>query len=428
MNKILRNASVLLGGNLASNLFSVLSIFLIARSLTAEVFGYLVLAMGYVEVMAKLFGFQTWQAFIRYASLKEEQVSVESLIKFGFMIDTASLLVAAAVAFFVLPIALNIFGVPVDFKPVFYILVGTIPLRFVESAVGVFRFFEAYRGQSLIAALVSLTKLGAVISLFFSTAASIVNYAWAIFLSHVVSVLLFLWLLSATLRANGTGILLVLKTSSESARLRKSGYLRFVFFNNFDVSIRMVSRYLDIFLLGRFYGSEAVAALKVAKEISSIVAKLLEPIYQALYPELARLLNTGAQSKAIETSKKISIYVFWASAIFYMSFLFIGSPLISKIIGESYSSAYTMTCMYLLATLLAASTMPIYPLQHALGLAEQAFHNQAISTALYVPLCIISVMYSAYGAAFSYVSYYLVLTTITIVSLRRAMPDVKLFH
>lgn len=427
MKKILKNAGILLSGNVTSNLFSVLCTLLMARSLSVEVFGYYVLAIGYVEVMAKLFSFQTWQAFIRYASLKKTYVSIRSLIKCGFMIDALSLAMATIVAGSILPLVFSIFSVPAHLEIVFYILVLTVPLKFVESAVGVFRFYEVYRAQSIIAALASFIKL-AFVGYVFCTEALISNYAWAVFLSQVVSVCLTLWLLKLTLNSNGIGVLSVINSDIKVKNLQKFGYFNFVIYNNFDISIRMISRYLDVFLLGRIYGAEAVAALKIAKEISSVIAKLLEPIYQTLYPELAKMLHVDEQKKAIDTAKKIATFVAVSSAVFYMGFVVVGGPLIKSVIGEGYDSAYAMACIYLLATLLAASTMPIYPFQHALGMAKQAFLNQMSATLFYVPLCVLLTMGSEYGAAFAYVGYYLFLSVISIISLRRALLNGKLFH
>lgn len=71
----------------------------------------------------------------------------------------------------------------------------------------------------------------------------------------------------------------------------------------------MVSRQLDTVILG----AEIVGIYKIAKEVANLIAKLTDPVYQAIYPEFAKLLANGKKLEAI----KISLYAGGAGLVFY---------------------------------------------------------------------------------------------------------------
>ena len=76
LNKVLKNAGILLSGNMGANVFGLLSVAIFTHSQGAVIFGYYVLFLTFIEIIDKIFNFQTWQAFIKFAT--DFQVKVES--------------------------------------------------------------------------------------------------------------------------------------------------------------------------------------------------------------------------------------------------------------------------------------------------------------------------------------------------------------
>ena len=79
LNKVLKNAGILLSGNMGANIFGLLSLAIFTHSQGVVVFGYYVLFLTFIEIIDKLFNFQTWQAFIKFATdfqVKNEEHNV----------------------------------------------------------------------------------------------------------------------------------------------------------------------------------------------------------------------------------------------------------------------------------------------------------------------------------------------------------------
>ena len=129
LKKVITNAGILLTGDIPSNVFKLLSLSIFSHSLGAEKLGFYVLFLSFIEVIDRVFNFQTWQAFIKFAAdfqAKNEQKNILILLKYSFLVDIISLSVATVVSISLSSLAINFFNIPKEYYGLLMLLFLTI--------------------------------------------------------------------------------------------------------------------------------------------------------------------------------------------------------------------------------------------------------------------------------------------------------------
>lgn len=411
LNKVLKNAGILLSGNMGANLFGLLSIAIFTHSQGATIFGYYVLFLTFIEIVDRIFNFQTWQAFIKFATdfqLKDEHHNVMMLLKYSFLIDLASLIVATLVALTLSTFAMEFFSIPVEYHSLLILMSLTILFKTTEISTGVFRLYDRFKVQAKIAVYSSAIKFAmfCMIALF---APSFEMFVYATVLAQFITMMMKYFYAKSVLYEHNITIVNVLKEKVNVPLLKELKIFSFIVYNNFDVAVRMVSKQLDVVILGKLYGAEIVGIYKIAKEVANLIAKLTDPVYQAIYPEFAKMLANGKKLEAKQMAIKISFYAGGAGLVFYGLFALLGEWAIGLAFGRDFLGAYDVTLVYFIAIFIAIINLPLVPVLHSKGLAKQAFWNQLWATVSY---CIVIypfiLHFSAIGAALAYIVFYIV--------------------
>lgn len=406
--KVIKNAGILLSGDIPANIFKLLSIAIFSHTLGAEILGYYVLFLSTIEVIDRVFNFQTWQAFIKFASTfqaKKEHNNILMLLKYTFIIDFITLLLATLVTLLISRFVIEFFNIPIDFLHLLYLLSITILLKIADISTGIFRFFNRFGIQAKIAIYTSIFRLF-LFGLAALIAPSFESFIYAIIFTSLISLILKYAYSKSILLENGIKISEILKVKIDTRKLKKLKVLSFVIYNNFDVALRLISTQLDVFLLGKLYSSEIVGIYKITKEISKVTLKLSSPIYQSIYPEFAKLLANKKFDIVKKMTLKISLYAGIVGLIFYLIFYLIGEGLIVLAFGEEMAEAYSTSLIYIIAVIINIISLPFPSLMHAMGLAKQAFYNQFIVSILYIAiLLVLAGKFSIYGAAGSMIFF-----------------------
>jgi len=424
LKKIFDNSLIVLYGNFGASIFGLLSISILTHSMGVEIFGYYVLILSFIEIVDRMFNFQTWQAFVKYASdflERGEKHYVIMLIKFSFLIDFLSLAIAFLVALVSINIVMIIFDIPSDYKSSMIFMSISLLFNMLNISIGVFRIFDEFMIQSKILVFAAFVKF-ILFGLIAVVSPSFELFIISIVFSKALEFVLTLMYLVKVLDKNEIRVPCIAKTKINLSLMKEIKIIRFIVYNNFDVAVRMVSRQLDVILLGKMYGAETVGIYRIAKELANIIGKLTDPIYQAIYPEFAKLLasNNNNKEKVKGAAVKISFYAGLSGVVFYVLFSVFGEYAIRLAFGEEFVAAYDITLVYLGAVFVAIITLPLYPMQHALGFAKEAFTNQLHATIVYFPiLVILTFQFDMIGAAISYVIYYIYITRLTLKSVQK---------
>jgi len=406
--KVIKNAGILLSGDIPANIFKLLSLAIFSHTLGAEILGYYVLFLSTIEVIDRVFNFQTWQAFIKFASTfqaKKEHNNILMLLKYTFIIDFITLLLATLVTLLISRFVIEFFNIPIDFLHLLYLLSITILLKIADISTGIFRFFNRFGIQSKIAIYTSIFRL------FLFGIAALISPSFDFFLYATIMTSLFSMILKfihskSVLLENGIKLSSIIKAKVDFKRLKEFKVLSFVIYNNFDVALRLITTQLDVFVLGKLYGSELVSIYKITKESSKIILKGSSPIYQSVYPEFSKLIAAKKTNKAKKVAFKLSTYAGLAGLFFYLLFYFVGEKFIFYSFGAEFIEAYSVSLVYIIVVIFSLIAIPYPSLMHAMGRAKLAFFNQLISTAIYcLVFYLLIVKLALYGAVIAMILY-----------------------
>jgi O-antigen/teichoic acid export membrane protein len=240
-------------------------------------------------------------------------------------------------------------------------------------------------------------------------------FVYATVLAQFITMMMKYFYAKSVLNEHNITIVEILKEKVNMPLLKELKIFSFIVYNNFDIAVRMVSRQLDTVILGKLYGAEIVGIYKIAKEVANLIAKLTDPVYQAIYPEFAKMLANGKKLEAKQMAIKISLYAGGAGLVFYGLFALLGQWAIGFAFGSEFLGAYDVILVYFIAIFVAVISIPLVPMLFSYGLAKEAFHNQLIATLVYaIVIYPLVYYYAAIGASLAYIVFYVVWLILTV--------------
>jgi len=398
-----RNYTYLLTANIIASLIGIISLVITTHVLTVTNFGLLMLIQSYVMIVGQFVSFKTWQPIIKYGIdlLNESDLAgFTSLIQTSFKIDVVTAFIGFLLA---LGLAWPVFTVMDWDKGSFDILLiycFTILLNFSGPGMGILRIFDRF---DLIAMQQISFQSVRCICLVFCWIADLgfnaIIYSWVI-----PEILAYFFLMSLgfyELHRQNINLLIPVPIFS-----KQKEFFSFLIANNFDSSIRAVSRNIDVLLIGFFAGQAQAGIYRLAIQLSSVITRFTDPIYHLLLPIFTEHISKGEKTKLKEKMKKITLLstsIFFAG---YIIILLVGHPFINFVFGPEYSSVYKIMCIYLIALGIAISGITIVPFMHAMGLPKACLKVQSKSTILYC-IVLLPLTYSleTTGAAIAYIFY-----------------------
>ncbi|MGY8940360.1 MAG: lipopolysaccharide biosynthesis protein, partial [Flavobacteriales bacterium] len=355
INKVLRNSAILLSGDVGSNVFKLLTLAIFSHSQGADKLGYYVLFLSFIESIDRVFNLQTWQAFIKFAALfraKKERQNIMMLLKYSFLVDLISLIVACSVAMLTSKFFISFFNIPEEYYISLLLLCSTIFFKILDISTGIFRLFNQFKVQAKIALYTSAVRLVlyVLVALFFS---SFEMFIYATVLTQFISMIMKYFFVKSVLDDKKIKISDIFKQKINMTMFKELKVFSFIVYNNFDSALRLLTTQLDVFLLGKLYGSELVGIYKITKETSKLVMKLSSPVYQSIYPEFSKLIAKEEFMSAKKMAIQISKYAGLMGLVFYGLFYIFGKQLIILIFGFEMVEAYYVSLVYIGAVLLS---------------------------------------------------------------------------
>ncbi|QGG47309.1 oligosaccharide flippase family protein [Heliorestis convoluta] len=289
ISKLLKNAGTLLSGNIIASVMGLLTLIITARTLGPEAFGILVLIQTYILVVDGLMNFQSWQAMIKFGTDFNENQEVDlfkAMIKYVLLIDVLTAIIATILAITMI----KVIGpfINIDENVYHYVMLFSFVILFHVSGVpiAILRMFNKFKLLAFQAVLTSLIKLIGVIILFI-TESELLGFVIVWVITDIAGHILLQYLGFRELKKRNLSNILDIRIN-----LLK-GYIKniwtFIITTNLNSSIRMSTRQLDILIVGSILGNHAVGLYKVAKQFSSVLSRLADPLYKAIYPQLTKL-------------------------------------------------------------------------------------------------------------------------------------------
>lgn len=407
LGKLFKNAAILFTGNTAASLLGLASLALTARALGVEEFGILVLITTYVLIVDKLVNFQSWQAIIKYgteALEKNQEEDLKSLLKFGFLLDSST----AALGALVSASAAGLVGSWLNWNQEQILMAavysGTVLFHINGTPIAVLRLFDKFSKTAIQQVYASAFKLSGVV-LASSIGADLWGFLLIWALTDILGKLLLIYYALQEVSKRKLAGIYQSKLGKMSDRF--NGIWNFVWVTNVHSSVKLGLKELDTILIGSILGASGAGLYKIVKAICSTVAKVTDPLYQAVYPDLARQVSRKSfkemRSLIIRSSGIVFVILIPVLSLYYVA----GEYILELILGEQYLDAYIPSLIYLVGTGIAMLTFSFHPTLLSFGKANLSLYVLIFSVLVYlVFLYYLTSHYGLIGASFSYVIFY----------------------
>ncbi|HXG30755.1 MAG TPA: flippase [Thermodesulfobacteriota bacterium] len=409
--RLFLNASWLFGGKTASGILAAIQTVVVARMLGVTDYGLLALVVAYVDILNQFFDFRVWETATKYIGtfwVVGEKDKARSMIKLSYIIDISSGVLAFLITVVTAGIASRYLIHSYEAYPLICIYALSLLIDTANSTSdAILRVFDRFKWIAFIASLSGFVKLAlasTTLYLGMGIKGVLFSYIAASFLGFSIR----LWAVSTTLRENR-----IERWRNADLGLIKDQWKGIAWFlgnTSLTATIKMASdNYLGVLLLGHFSGKEAAAYYKVAKSSLRIVTRIVDPLREAIYPELVKMFSTGAMGdfkRLLKSTTKNLSKVVVPMVVFFLVF---SDPLIEFVFGERYLPSSNALRIITLAALISQVTFWTGPALLAFGKVGLKNVISIICTAVYVGcLFLLIPRYSYLGAAFAFLVYYIV--------------------
>lgn len=403
---LFKNVSWLFGAKSGKSILVSIELVILARVLGLEQFGLFSLVIAYVNIINRLFDFRVWEASIKYVGefLERRQYeNVVSMIKFSYLVDVASGIIAFVLSISIAGYGNEIFvksenGVELIIIYSVFLLVSTAN----TTSEALFRVFDKFKTITFVNTFEALFRLLLVcIVLYLGYGIKGVLYAY---IASAFFIFIFRqYFVQKILRERNLQNWLLSPLNPLYDRLREICW--FLLNTSFIATLKMANEgNVAVLFLGHFFGSQAAGLYRVARSVIKLMSKLVDPVYEAIYPKLVSLSSgnlfdksAGIIKYALKSLLKFTLPV--AAVILIFTEL-----LINIIFGHEYMDAANTMRVLTVATLFSGATFWVTPSLLALGRPGFRTALALFNTVVYVLLLVIFVpVYSYIGAAYAYI-------------------------
>ncbi|NIP37779.1 MAG: oligosaccharide flippase family protein [Candidatus Dadabacteria bacterium] len=419
--KLFLNASWLFGAKTAAGIFSALQTVIIARFLGVNDYGLLVLIIAYAGILFVICDFQFWETATKYIGSfwsDGDKERTASMVKLSYIIDVSSGIVAFLIAIFTAELMNRYLidspqaGLLIRLYAVSLLIDTT---NFTSDAI--LRVFEKFKQISFIVSLVNLFRLVLVsAALYMGMGLQEVLYAYIA--ASVLGIVIRLITVNITL--NEKGLHGWWNSSISLIKEQWKGISWFLANSSLTKTFTLASdNYLGVMILGYLAGNEATAFYKIARNCTTIIKRFMDPMYEAIYPELVNIStmkNLSEFGQFIKSSTKMLLKISTPVAI---ALLIFADVVITLVFGEKYLPAENALRLVTLSVLISQLSFWYGPALLALGKPGLRTIMRGCTTAFYIILLFILIPdYSYEGAAAAFLIFSAVTTAVAFINIR----------
>ena len=427
--RLFYNASWLFGGKTAAGIFSAVQTIILARMLGISDYGLLVVIIACVDILNQFFDFRVWETATKYIGnfwTKGEREKTLCMIKFSYIVDISSGILAFAIAIITAKVASKYVIHSPEVYYLIYIYAFSLLIDTANStSEAILRVFDKFKNIAFISSFSNCFRLALVSILLFYSDLGIKGVLFAYVVSSFLGFAIRLWAISKTLSQNG----LQGWWNSDLGLIKDQwkGIAWFLGNTSLSATISMAGdNYLGALTLGYFSGKEAVAYYKIAKSPVKIMGRITAPLYEAIYPELVRISSLNALKdfkKLLKFSTKNLTKFIVPIAIIALIF---ADQIINIIFGKEYVPASNALRIVTLAVVINKLTFWVNPVLLAFGRPGLRTILAITSTTIYVVLLFILVpKFSYIGAAFAFLGFSIARASIATLILKISMDEKK---
>jgi len=406
--KLFKNASWLFGGKSASGIFTAIQTVIVARMLGVTDYGLLTLVIAYISVLNMFFDLKVWETATKYIGTyleRGETDKTRSMIKLSYILDIGSGIIAFVIAI----LSAKLISTYIIHTPEAYVLIWIFSISlFIDTANStsdaILRVFDRFKSIAFINSIQKLFRLLVVVALLFA-GFGIKGVLYGFILASFAGFAIRMWFVLKTLYEKDLEGWLSADLGIIRSEWRE--ILWFLVNTSFIATLKTGNeRYLGVMILGYFTGKDAVAYYKIASTVASTMNKVVDPLYEAIYPELVKFTSSNAIKdfkKMISKTTKSLVLIIAPITVVIIIF---AEPIIRIIFGNEYMPATNALRILAVAVLIVRFTFWINPALLAMTRPGLRTVLEVIATSAYLILMFALVpSYSYVGAAFAFLGY-----------------------
>lgn len=389
MHRVLGNFWILIRGRGAAAIMAFGATALMARSLGPAEFGLVILMHTYVMLIRALLDFGSVDAIVRYgvpAHDIADNHQLGKLIKICRRIDKQSSIVATLLALLAAPFAGPMMGM--DKQHVLLLIMYSLVLLTtgIGTASGILRLYDRFDilgRQMTIAPTIRFIGVGS--ACWFDAPLEIFVVIWA---SACAAENLYLkWQANQKYSAEIKNAI-TMTSLKDSSLSEFSGLRHFLWVTYWQSNLDILPKHITTVLVGYLLGPAEAGLLRLARELSSTLAKPALLIRQVIFVDLTRSLRQGYAGFNSIAYRTASLGGALGMVFVIMSHFF-GEYLLATLLGEQFIAAKTVLTLMLIAATMDLAASPLRSGLYAIGQAFNALRLHIISTVIYLILFIV---------------------------------------
>ncbi|MBB3937551.1 lipopolysaccharide biosynthesis protein [Aureimonas phyllosphaerae] len=379
----LANIGHLLTGNFIGSLLGLAAFALSARALGPVDYGLLAMIYTFVRVVERVVSFQTWQPIIKYgADLQHpaQRGDLRMLLKFGFLLDLASAVLAFAVAVLGALMGAYLFSWPAETTHLVIAYSSVLLFQLTGMPTAVQRMAGQFRLVAYGQLVNSIARVG--LCLVGSLMMAGLPYFVAVWAgTQALGSLIMLGLALHTLRRQGIHRLLT--ASVRGVTQRFPGIWGFAWSANLSLTLRMSAQEFDTLLVGALTDPAAAGLYHIAKRIGRVGQQVGAQVQAVLYPDVTRLWAQGRVGEFKRLILQIEALLFVASLVGIVAIAVLIHPLLLWTAGPEFLGASSLVVVQMVAVafVLCGSAMRVGLL--AMGRQHDVLRTVVVGTIVF---------------------------------------------
>jgi len=275
------------------------------------------------------------------------------------------------------------------------------------TPIAVLRLFDRFDVLALQKMFSGIIKCAAVAGAFFADA-TLWGYLFAWLSVEIARHLVLLALGWREVRRKGYGG--IMSASLSGLRDAFPGLWGYVWSTNLNGTVKMSVRRFDTVMVGGILGPTAVGLYEVVKKFAKGLRQFTHPLYQTIYPELAKLWSRDNRDGFVRLMMRTAVLAGSGAFLFWIAVAFFGVDILEVFLGKEYVEAYLVMAWYILGVVVAVDGFPLTPSMLAMGHPLTHFVIHIASAILFFAVLVVLLYtYSLVGARIAYLVYYLIL-------------------
>jgi len=384
LRRIARNFGRLLGGRSAAAVLELITVAVLARSLSTTDFGQVVLIQTYVLIVRGLFNFKLAETIVRFgvsALEANNELSFRRLLRATLFVEVAASGCSFVVAILALPLAARFFDweQSLVFATMIYSSVLLTSAR--GTPKGILRVFDRFDVLAIQIVVNPFLRL------------------FGVLLASMLDAKVPLFIGVLTLGTFAGNIYLIARGWIEFRRQVGGRIVRgpslkgwredfpdlraFVPIVYVQTNLDKLPKHASTLLAGTLLGPAGAGMMRVAREATKILSKPGNLLQQVLFPNLVRLWGRGTTNFHSILLRMILISGLFGFVVISAS-IFGGSLLLASILGPDYAVAAPLMSLFLLSATLDLVVFMLRAGGYAMGLAGKILWLHLISATLYL--------------------------------------------